>query len=79
MYTKVLAAVNEHLNLEISARDALNLARTCSAKFSICFIAEKGMPKSSFDKAEDDIKRLFIKAEEIDKDYKAPENKRMNP
>ncbi|MEW6416715.1 MAG: universal stress protein [Nitrospirota bacterium] len=66
MYKKILAAVNEHLNSEISARYALNLTKTCGAKFYICFIAEKGMPKSSFDKAEDAIKRLFIKAEEMD-------------
>jgi len=66
MYTKVLAAVNEHLNSEISARYALNLAKVSGAKFSICFIAEKGMPKSSFDKAEDAMKRLFIKAKEME-------------
>lgn len=66
MYTKILAAVNEHLNSEISARYALNLARACGAKFYICFIAEKGMTKSSFEKAEDTIKRLFIKAEDMD-------------
>jgi nucleotide-binding universal stress UspA family protein len=62
MYTKILAAVNEHLNSEISARYALNLARVCGAKLYICFIAEKGMPRSTFDRAEEAMKRLFNEA-----------------
>ena len=66
MYKKILAAVNEHLNSEIAARYALNLTKACGAKFYICFIAEKGMPQSSFDKAENAVKRLFIEAEELD-------------
>lgn len=66
MYKKILAAVNEHLNSEIAARYALNLTKACGAKFYICFIAEKGMPRSSFDKAENAVKRLFIEAEELD-------------
>lgn len=66
MYKKILAAVNEHLNSEISSRYALHLARACGAKLYICFIAEKGLSRSSFDKAEDAMKRLFIKAKEMD-------------
>lgn len=66
MYKKIFAAVNEHLNSEIAARYALNLTKACGAKFYICFIAEKGMPQSSFDKAENAVKRLFIEAEELD-------------
>jgi hypothetical protein len=65
MYTKILAAVNEHLNSEISAQYALNLAKACEAKLFLCFIAEKNMPRLSFDKAEDAIKRLFIKAKDM--------------
>lgn len=65
MYKKVLSAVNEHLNSEIAARYALNLAKACGAKFYICFIAERDMPKHSFDKAEDAMKRLFIEAEKM--------------
>jgi nucleotide-binding universal stress UspA family protein len=65
MYTKILAAVNEYLNSEISAQYALNLAKVCEAKLFLCFIAEKNMPRSSFDKAEDAIKRLFIKAKDM--------------
>jgi len=66
MYTRVLAAVNEHLNSEISARYALNLARVCGAKLYIYFIAEKGASRSSFDRAEEAMKRLFIEAERGD-------------
>src|SRR4030042_3654174 len=63
MYTKVLAAVNEHLNSEISARYALNLARVCGAKLYICFITEKVTSRSSFDRAEEAMRRLFTEAE----------------
>lgn len=66
MYKKILSAVNEHLNSEISARYALNLAKVCDAKLYICFIAEKGLTQSSLDCAEDAMKRLFVKAEEMD-------------
>jgi nucleotide-binding universal stress UspA family protein len=65
MYTKILAAINEHLNSEISAQYALNLAKVCEAKLFLCFIAGKNMPRLSFDKAEDAIKRLFIKAKDM--------------
>jgi nucleotide-binding universal stress UspA family protein len=65
MYTKILAAVNEHLNSEISARYALNLAKACEAKLFLCFIEEKDTPRSSLDRAEDAIKRLFIKAKDM--------------
>ncbi len=46
MYKKILSAVNEHLDSEIAARYALNLAKVCGAKFYICFIAEKDMSQS---------------------------------
>ncbi len=62
MYTKILAAVNEHLNSEISARYALNLARACGGKLYICFVAEKGMSRLSFNRAEEAMKRLFNEA-----------------
>ncbi len=65
MYKKILAAVNEHLNSEISARYALNLAKTCVAKLYVCFSAEKGMSGSSFEKAEEAVKRLFLDAEKM--------------
>jgi nucleotide-binding universal stress UspA family protein len=65
MYKKVLSAVNEHLNSEIAARYALNLAKVCGAKFYTCFIAGKDMSQSVFEKAEDAMKRLFIEAEKM--------------
>ena len=66
MYAKILAAVNEHLNAEISARYALNLAKVCGAKFYLCFVAEMDMPQQSIDRAEDAVKRLFMEARETD-------------
>lgn len=66
MYKKILAAVNEHLNSEISARYALNLARACGARFYLCFIAEKGLPPQDFDRAEEAMKRLLLKAREME-------------
>ena len=65
MYKKILAAVNEHLNSEIAARYALNLAKACGSKLYICFIAEKGMSGSNFEKAEEAMKRLFLDAEKM--------------
>jgi nucleotide-binding universal stress UspA family protein len=70
MYTKILAAINEHLNSEISARYALNIARACGAKLYICFIAEKGIPRSTFDRAEEAMKRLFNEAKGINIEVK---------
>ncbi len=66
MYRKILTAVNEHLNSEVTARYALNLARVCEAKLYLCFIAEKGQPFTSLDRAEEAIKRIFIEAEQMD-------------
>jgi nucleotide-binding universal stress UspA family protein len=65
MYKKVLSAINEHLNSEISARYALNLAKVSGAKFYLCFIAEKKLPQSDFERAEEAMKRLFLEAEEM--------------
>lgn len=63
MYKNILAAVNEHINSEVSARYAINLARACNAKLFLCFIAERYMPVSVIGRAEDAMKRLFIEAE----------------
>jgi nucleotide-binding universal stress UspA family protein len=62
MYKKILAAVNEHLNSEVTARYALHLARTCNAKLYICFIAQKGMSQHDRLTAGDALKRLFNEA-----------------
>ncbi|MBI5638811.1 MAG: universal stress protein [Nitrospirae bacterium] len=63
MYRKILAAVNEHLNSEVSARYALKLAAACEAKLFLCFIAEKAQPSAVLDRAEEAMKRIFVEAE----------------
>ncbi|MBI4824210.1 MAG: universal stress protein [Nitrospirae bacterium] len=63
MYKRILTAVNEHLNSEVTARYAMSLARVGGAKLYICFIAEKGQPTSVIERAEEAVKRIFISAE----------------
>lgn len=65
MYKKVLAAVNEHLNSEISARYALHLAKQAKARIVVCSIAEKGLAGKAFQAAEDAVKRLDLAAQEL--------------
>ncbi|OPY90865.1 MAG: universal stress protein UspE [Syntrophus sp. PtaU1.Bin208] len=59
MYKKILAAVNEHLNSEVTARYALSLAQELHAKLYICFVAEEGMSPHDRHAAEEAIQRLF--------------------
>lgn len=66
MYKRILSAVNEHLNSEITARYALHLARACEARLYLCFVAEKGMSGPDIEKADDSMKRLFSLAREMD-------------
>lgn len=66
MYRKILAAVNEHLNSEVTARYALLLSKACGAKFYTCFIAGKDIPRAAFERAEESMKRLFIDSERMD-------------
>lgn len=61
-----MAAVNEHVNSEVSARYALDLARATGSKFYICFIAEKHTSKAALRHAEEAAKRLFLRAQELD-------------
>ncbi|NCO84263.1 MAG: hypothetical protein COZ31_08655 [Nitrospirae bacterium CG_4_10_14_3_um_filter_44_29] len=65
MYKRILTAVNEHLNSEVTARYAMNLARVSGARLYLCFVAEKGMAASTIDRAEEAMKRIFIEAGEI--------------
>jgi nucleotide-binding universal stress UspA family protein len=65
MYKKVLAAVNEHLNSEVSARYALHLAKEAGARIYFCSIAENGLGKKSFHLAEEAVKRLSHRAQEL--------------
>lgn len=71
MYKKIIAAINEHVNSEVSARYALSLSKTCDAKFYISFIAEKDMERASFEKAESALKRLFLEAERLGVDVES--------
>ena len=64
MYKKILTAINEHLNSEVTAKYALNLARITESKLYICFVAEKGQPATSIERAEEAAKRIFIEAEQ---------------
>jgi len=59
MYKKILAAVNEHLNSEVTARYALRLAKDLNSKLYLCFVAEKGMSPHDRRTAEDAVNRLF--------------------
>jgi len=63
-YTKILAAVNEHLNSEVSARYAHHLAQTTQSLLYLCYIAEKGVSARDFTGAEAAVKRLFHRAKE---------------
>lgn len=63
MYRNVLAAVNKHLNSEVAARYALRFAATVGARFFLAFIAERGLSRNEFERAEEALKRLFLEAE----------------
>jgi nucleotide-binding universal stress UspA family protein len=65
MYKKVLAAVNEHLNSEVSARYALHLAKAENARVYFCSIAENGLGDKGFRIAEEAVKRLSDRAQEL--------------
>lgn len=65
MYKKILTAVNEHLNSEIAARYAMNLARVSGARLYLCFVAEKEMTASTINRAKEAMKRIFLEAEKI--------------
>jgi nucleotide-binding universal stress UspA family protein len=65
MYKKILAAVNEHLNSEVSARYALHMAKRANARICFCSIAQNGLDKKSFRLAEEAVKRLSAHAREF--------------
>jgi nucleotide-binding universal stress UspA family protein len=65
MYRKVLAAVNEHLNSEVSARYALHLAKKENARIYFCSIAENSLSDKGFRIAEEAVKRLSDRAQEL--------------
>lgn len=62
MYTRVLAAVNEFTNSEITAWYAIALAKACKATLSLVFVAEDGLDREALRKAESALERLFREA-----------------
>jgi nucleotide-binding universal stress UspA family protein len=66
MYRKILAAVNEHLNSEVAARYALNLAKELNSKLYFCFVAGRDMSQHNRRAAEDAVRRLFNEAADLD-------------
>jgi len=62
MYKKILAAVNEFSNSEISARYALTLAKTVHAKIFLVFVAQEKIQRDKLRRAESALERLFISA-----------------
>lgn len=71
MYRKVLTAVNEHLNSEITAKYAVNLAQACGAKLYICFVAGKDQTDNEINSAGEAVKRIFIEAKKAGVDAEA--------
>jgi nucleotide-binding universal stress UspA family protein len=65
VYKKILVAVNEHINSEVTGRCALHLSKSCRAKFYTCFIAEKGASEESLNRAQEAMKRLSVEAEKL--------------
>jgi nucleotide-binding universal stress UspA family protein len=64
MYKKILAAVNEQVNSEVSARYAMHLAGAAGAKLYLCSIAEPGLPDGRFELAKAAARRLELRAQE---------------
>ncbi len=71
MYKKILAAVNEHLNSEVSARYALHLAEAAEGRIYIHYVAEKGVSERTFKLAEEAVMRLFKKGREMGVDIES--------
>lgn len=65
MYARVLAAINEHLNSEITARYALRLAAACGARFTAAFVAAPDAAAEDVRKAGHAMDRLFREAQSL--------------
>jgi nucleotide-binding universal stress UspA family protein len=63
MYNKVLAAVNEFTNSELTARYAIALSQACQAKLSLVFVAQEGLDRDTLRQAESALERLLVEAE----------------
>ncbi len=64
MYTRVLAAVNEHVNSEIAARYAKQLAKAAGARLLLCAIEEPDHPEKDFELAREAVRRIQHAARE---------------
>jgi len=64
MYRTVLAAVNEHVNSEIAARYARQIALAAGAKLILCSVREPGETERSFEHAQEAARRLQHRARE---------------
>ena len=62
MYHNILAAVNEHSNSEVAARYAIHLARSCSARLTLMFVASSQVGFEETRQAEAALGRLFLEA-----------------
>ncbi len=62
MYHNILAAVNEHSNSEVAARYAIHLARSCSARLTLMFVAGSHVGLEVIRQAEAALERLFVEA-----------------
>ena len=68
MYRTILAAVNEHVNSEIAARYAKQVARAAGARLIFCSVRERGQTDHSFGLAQEASKRLQRRAREQEVD-----------
>lgn len=65
MYTTVLAAVNEHVNSEVAARYAKQLAKAAGARLVLCSIAEEDHREKDFELAREAARRVQHAAREL--------------
>jgi nucleotide-binding universal stress UspA family protein len=66
MYRTILAAVNEHVNSEIAARYAKQVALAAGARLLLCSVRERGQTDRSFEQARMVAQRLQKRAREQD-------------
>ena len=65
MYTRVLAAINEHVNSEVAARYARQLAKAAGARLFLCSIAERDHREKDFELAKEAARRVQHAAREL--------------
>ncbi len=65
MYKSILAAVNEHINSEVSARYAMHLAKSVGGRLHLCHVAEQEASKETIRRAEEAMRRCLRKSKEM--------------